>query len=345
MSSFIVNSFQTPNALVDELLGDLSGNALKCYMVIARKTVGWQKESDSISVLQFQEITKIKDERTIRAALAELEKIGLIKSKKVRGKSTTFRLVTDFSGGKPPTKNVGTKNAPPTKNVGAKNVGGVGAKNAGTTPCKKCTPTKNNINTNINTNNNTSETAILSFCQEQGLDTDLAKEFLRYRKSIKAPLTLNAIKTIHSQAKKAGMSLAEALSTVMARGWRGFEADWVVKKTTQKPQNPQVDYQAVAEAYNEVVMATEVDLPMVADPSNLSDERKKQIHEMAKIFHARFKNYSAEAFKQYFRDFAEQAKRRADGFYFGGLNRTGWKADFSYLMRPSTLDKTVEETL
>lgn len=342
MSSFIVNSFQTPNALVDELLGDLSGNALKCYMVIARKTVGWQKESDSISVLQFQEITKIKDERTIRAALAELEKIGLIKSKKVRGKSTTFRLVTDFSGVKPPTKNVCAKNAPPTKNVGAKNVGGVGAKNVGTTPCKKCTPTKNNINTNINTNNNTSETAILSFCQEQGLDTDLAKEFLRYRKSIKAPLTLNAIKTIHSQAKKAGMSLAEALSTVMARGWRGFEADWVVKKTSQ---NAPVDYQAVAEAYNEVVMATEVDLPMVADPSNLTEERKKQIHEMAKVFHARFQNYTVEAFKQYFSDFVEQAKRRTDGFYFGGLNCTGWKADFGYLMRPSTLDKTLEESL
>lgn len=190
--------------------------------------------------------------------------------------------------------------------------------------------------------NNTSETAILSFCQEQGLDIDLANEFLRYRKSIRAPLTLNAIKTIHSQAKKAGMSLAEALSTVMARGWRGFEADWVVKKSSS--HNP-VDYQAVAEAYNQVITATEVDLPLVADTGNLTDDRKKQIREMAKVFQSRFQNYSVKAFEQYFVDFVEQAKRRVDGFYFGGLNRSGWKADFGYLMKPTTLDKTLEEGL
>ena len=46
MSRFIVNSFQLPNAVVDELLRDISPNALKCYLVIVRKTIGWQKEWD-----------------------------------------------------------------------------------------------------------------------------------------------------------------------------------------------------------------------------------------------------------------------------------------------------------
>ena len=58
MSQWIPNSFQMPNALVDTgVLAKLKGSSLAMYIFIVRKTRGWQKESDSISLSQFIEFT------------------------------------------------------------------------------------------------------------------------------------------------------------------------------------------------------------------------------------------------------------------------------------------------
>ena len=58
---FIPNSFQISNAFVDEMMGELSGNAVKCYLIIVRKTRGWGKESDAIAIGQFIDGKKLKD--------------------------------------------------------------------------------------------------------------------------------------------------------------------------------------------------------------------------------------------------------------------------------------------
>lgn len=92
MSNFIPNSFQIPNALIDDLIADISPNALKCYLVIVRKTVGWNKEWDLISTTQLMEITGIKKKQTVYAAISELEDLGLIESLKETGKITKYRL-------------------------------------------------------------------------------------------------------------------------------------------------------------------------------------------------------------------------------------------------------------
>ena len=92
MSNFIPNSFQIPNALIDDLIADISPNALKCYLVIVRKTVGWNKEWDLISTTQLMEITGIKKKQTVYAAISELEDLRLIESLKETGKITKYRL-------------------------------------------------------------------------------------------------------------------------------------------------------------------------------------------------------------------------------------------------------------
>ena len=108
ISRFIPNSFQIANDFVEQIMGDLSGNALKCYLTIVRKTRGWQKEADYISISQFKDWCKI-DERTIRRALAELCEMGLVGKHEVEGKPCVYFLT------EPPTKNVPP---PPTKNAG-----------------------------------------------------------------------------------------------------------------------------------------------------------------------------------------------------------------------------------
>ena len=92
MSKYIANAFQIPNAVVDDLMSRLSPNAFKCYVLIVRKTTGWGKSSDKISISQFQAIAGIKKRDTVIYALAELEKLNLILPVKKAGLVNEFRL-------------------------------------------------------------------------------------------------------------------------------------------------------------------------------------------------------------------------------------------------------------
>lgn len=124
---FIPNSFQISNAFVDEMMGELSGNAVKCYLIIVRKTRGWGKESDAIAISQFVDGKKLKDERTVRAALDELLAAGVVGKMDFKGRPSVYFLAN------PPAKNDGGVPAnfvPPAKNVPtAKNEGAVPTKN------------------------------------------------------------------------------------------------------------------------------------------------------------------------------------------------------------------------
>ena len=131
---FIPNSFQISNAFVDEMMGELSGNAVKCYLIIVRKTRGWGKESDAIAISQFIDGKKLKDERTVRAALDELLAAGVVGKMDFKGRPSVYFLA------KPPAKNDGGVPAnfvPPAKNVPtAKNEGAVPTKNVPAPPTK-----------------------------------------------------------------------------------------------------------------------------------------------------------------------------------------------------------------
>lgn len=80
MSNFVVNSFQLPNSVVDELLADLTGAELKCYLLVVRKTKGWNKEIDSISIGQFMEVTGLSNRSVITACDSLVEKGLLVRS-------------------------------------------------------------------------------------------------------------------------------------------------------------------------------------------------------------------------------------------------------------------------
>ncbi|MDD5407062.1 MAG: replication protein [Sulfurovaceae bacterium] len=90
---FEVNSFQIPNALVDNLMRDISPNALKCYLIIVRKTKGWNKEWDKVSTKQLMEIAGIKKKNTIYGATKELIEYGLIEAVKQLGNMTSYKVV------------------------------------------------------------------------------------------------------------------------------------------------------------------------------------------------------------------------------------------------------------
>lgn len=112
------------------------------------------------------------------------------------------------------------------------------------------------------------------------------------------------------------------------------------KSYTDKKQNSiKVNYSAVAETYNTLVKELNSNLPLIANPSQLSDKRKKAIKKLAQVFIKRFEIETdvESALGEYFKDFLKSATN----FYFGENNR-GWKADFEYILRETTLDKVLE---
>ena len=112
------------------------------------------------------------------------------------------------------------------------------------------------------------------------------------------------------------------------------------KPHTDKKQNSiKVNYSVVAETYNDLVKELNSNLPLIANPSQLSDKRKKAIKKLAQVFIKRFEidNDVESALGEYFKDFLKSAPN----FYFGENNR-GWKADFEYILRETTLDKVLE---
>ena len=109
--------------------------------------------------------------------------------------------------------------------------------------------------------------------------------------------------------------------------------------TGKKQKSISVNYSAVAETYNALVKELNSNLPLIANPSQLSDKRKKAIKKLAQVFIKRFEIDTdvESALGEYFKDFLKSATN----FYFGENNR-GWKADFEYILRETTLDKVLE---
>src|SRR5690349_17082408 len=52
-TSFVPNSFQTPNAFVDHVMPFLSGEEYKVLIYATRRILGFQKRQDRISLSQF----------------------------------------------------------------------------------------------------------------------------------------------------------------------------------------------------------------------------------------------------------------------------------------------------
>jgi Helix-turn-helix domain len=60
-----------------------------------------------------------------------------------------------------------------------------------------------------------------------GVDELVWNDFLAIRKAKRSPMSETALAGIEREAKKAGLTLNEALTECTARGWQGFKADWV----------------------------------------------------------------------------------------------------------------------
>ena len=69
----------------------------------------------------------------------------------------------------------------------------------------------------------------------QGVSAQTAADWLALRKAKRAVVTPTVLKALIAEAGKAGLSLDGVLSICCARGWAGFEADWVLRDQRAGP--------------------------------------------------------------------------------------------------------------
>ena len=251
-SRFIPNAFQIPNSVIDELLAKLTCAELKCYLFVVRKTKGWNKEFDNISVSQFMEVTGLSN-RSVITACESLVEMGLLERSGGERKLNTYS-VKAFE-----ISQTGEKSS---SDETGENFSQTGEKSSSDLVKKVHTQNNNINNTTKNKNNNTrtAKTNVKELLAEYGVTGQLADDFIIHRKACKAPITETALKGFQREADKAGIPLAEAITISIERNWRGFKSEWdwrgsgVIQRQPQKmtfteknaqPWNREEDWEGV----------------------------------------------------------------------------------------------------
>jgi phage replication O-like protein O len=116
------NYTQVPNVFIDEWMQKFNGSVIAVLLAICRKTIGWHKETDSISLSQLCEMTGFNT-ATVKTALHTLRQNDLIRVDFLNGFASRFTLNIKESD-------------PPQK------LGGEGAQKLEGDPLQKLPPTK-----------------------------------------------------------------------------------------------------------------------------------------------------------------------------------------------------------
>ncbi|WP_180176721.1 MULTISPECIES: replication protein [unclassified Acinetobacter] len=197
MSSFVPNSFQLPNALIDDgVMAEMKGAALAIYILIVRKTRGWQKETDAISISQFMKFTGYGKDAVISGA-EKLVSLGLVE-KIARDHQATLYSLSDLAERE--ISNLSEN--PTTANLSENTTGVVGKTDINLSE----NPTHNNNSKTTNTKTNISKEKSKKTSSEKpaafdaksvelpvNVNRELWIGFVDMRNSIRKPLTEKAV--------------------------------------------------------------------------------------------------------------------------------------------------------
>lgn len=216
MSKWIPNSFQLPNALVDDkYLVEMKGSALAMYIFIVRKTRGWQKECDRISLSQFSEFTGYNKDAVL-TGVNKLVELGLIKRISFENKTSFYELNDQPL----PPENLLSENPLAENPLSAV---GKSAK------LLSENPTHNNKENNLNKTNIEKpekfvfKKALINF----GAASNLADDWITVRKNKKASNTETALNGFISQVEKSGLDVNTVLKICVDNSWSGFKQSWL----------------------------------------------------------------------------------------------------------------------
>ena len=239
-SRFIPNSFIIPNSVVDELMADMSGVELKCYLFVVRKTKGWNKECDAISLTQFVKFTGA-GKTAVVDALKNLVDLGLL-VKKTGVRNTSVYAINSFGNQTSSESELVQKaNSTSSESELVQKANSTSSESELVTSSESEHTKNNNINTttkNKNNNTRTAKTNVKELLAEYGVTGQLADEFIAHRKCKKAPITKRVMTCIANNARIAGIETSFAIEIILARGtWVTFDAAWNWQSTASSLRN------------------------------------------------------------------------------------------------------------
>ncbi|HEO1832452.1 hypothetical protein D9Y31_16925 [Acinetobacter baumannii] len=225
MSSFIPNSFQLPNALIDDgVMAEMKGAALAIYILIVRKTRGWQKETDAISISQFMKFTGYGKDAVISGA-EKLVSLGLV-SRISRERQPTLYTLSDLAE-----REISTLSENQTTDGLSENTTGVVGK-TDKSLSEKPTHNNNSKTTNTKANIYKEKFNFANALVSQGADQKLISEYMEVRKAKKAVNSETAFKSLISEQQKSGLTLNQVLEHCVVNSWKGFKAEWIKNQST-----------------------------------------------------------------------------------------------------------------
>ncbi len=232
MSSFIPNSFQLPNALIDDgVMAEMKGAALAIYILIVRKTRGWQKETDAISISQFMKFTGYGKDAVISGA-EKLVSLGLV-SRISRERQPTLYTLSDLAE-----REIASLSEKPNTNnqdLSENTTGVVGKTDKSLS--EKPTHNNNSKTTNTKANIYKEKFNFADALVSQGADQKLTSEYMEVRKAKKAVNSETAFKSLISEQQKSGLTLNQVLEHCVVNSWKGFMAEWVKAQNQPAQQN------------------------------------------------------------------------------------------------------------
>lgn len=251
---FVPNSFQVPNIIVDEYMCKLSANAFKVYMVMVRKTKGWNKSSDSLSQGQIMSLTGINSHNTARKAINELIGFDLIhEEKSKKGKQSTFfvALHSEKLTESQPSQKLTTSII---DHVPSQDLTGFLSK-TDEPPSQKLTIQNteieilNTLSLSAGARITPSSAVVINANKPDDVDQELWDEWIAIRLAKDSTmLTKRYLASMAKEAALVGLTLAEAIEFCCDRSWQGFKAAWYTSAQTayvEKPTAPSVQIESL----------------------------------------------------------------------------------------------------
>ena len=243
MSNFISNAFMLPNDLIDKgYMALMKGPALACYLFIARKTRGWNKSTDSISVSQLVEGTGYNKDSVLKGC-EKLVELGIVVRKSFTNQPAKYEL----------TDSIFAVDILDSENIAVESLDSA-VETLDSTHSKKSTHNNNYKTTNIKTNINTPEESksvseksektkadkfdFKSTLIKNGVSEKTATEFMQVRKAKGGVNTERAFKLLESQIAKANLTFAQGIEYCLNRQkpWAAFEAQWYFNEQNRSSQ-------------------------------------------------------------------------------------------------------------
>lgn len=246
---YVPNYTQVPNIVIDEHMANLSDAAFKIYVLLIRKTKGWDKTKDAISLSQFVQISGLS-RPTVVKALDQLISYNLIKKNQKTPFGNEYELNITFS------MDGILLNFPASKNSLLVKIFNYQSKNSLLVLVKIFNTQKKTSKQTIKTKEGYSE-AFENFwneypkCKRKGSKADAWKIFKKFEKESSLIISvLQKFKNDQSFLKNDGEFIPAPSSWLNKKHWENeFWVDQKIDNPIEQPTQQPIQYKAKRKNY------------------------------------------------------------------------------------------------